>query len=82
MKFSSALVLLSSAAALAAPGTVRRQSATNVLENGSFESGSQGWTLAGGASVVSNSDENKWRFTAPEGTHFAYVYIVLSRSLH
>jgi len=73
MKISSAFVLLGSAAALAAPNAVRRQSPTDVVENGSFEDGNTGWTLSGPASIISNDDTNQWRFTAAEGTHFAYA---------
>lgn len=73
MKLSSALTLLGSAVAFAAPNALRRQSSTDVVENGSFESGTTGWTLTGPASIVSNDDTNQWRFTAAEGTHFAFV---------
>lgn len=78
MKLSSTLMLLGAATtALAAPSSLRRQSSdTNVLENGSFESGATGWILNNGARVVSNSDTNDWRFTAPSGTHFGYASIV------
>jgi hypothetical protein len=74
MKFSSTLALLGATTALAAPSALRRQSGTtNVLENGSFEDGATGWTLDGGAQVLSNDEPNHWNFKAPEGTHFGYV---------
>lgn len=73
MKLSSALALLASAFTLAAPNTVRTQTSTDVVENGSFEDGTTGWTLTGPASIVSNDDTNQWRFTAAEGTNFASV---------
>jgi hypothetical protein len=73
MKLSAALVLLGSATALAAPSALRRKSSTDVVENGSFESGTTGWTLTGPASITSNDDTNQWGFTAAGGTHFAYV---------
>lgn len=59
MKLSSALALLGSAAALAAPSALRRQSSTDVVENRSFESGATGLSLTGPASVVSNDDINQ-----------------------
>lgn len=77
MKLSTPLVLLGSTAALAAPSAVRRQAGTVVNENGSFESGTTGWTLTGPASIVSNEDGNSWGFTATDGSHFAFVLLAL-----
>jgi hypothetical protein len=74
MKFSCTLALLGATTVIAAPSTLRRQSGTtNVVENGSFEDGAIGWTLDGGAQVLSNDESNHWNFKAPEGTHFGYV---------
>ncbi|KAF1922455.1 uncharacterized protein M421DRAFT_78155 [Didymella exigua CBS 183.55] len=73
MKPSSALAFFGSATAFAASNALRRQSSTDVVENGSFEAGTAGWTLTGPASIVSNDDSNEWSFTAAEGTHFALV---------
>ncbi|KAJ8106961.1 hypothetical protein OPT61_g9192 [Boeremia exigua] len=73
MKLSSALALLGSVAVLAAPNALRRQSSTDVVENGSFESGTTGWTLTGPASILSNDDTNRWGFSAAGGTHFALL---------
>lgn len=75
MKLSSTLVLYGSAVALAAPSAERRQALTDVVENGSFETGTTGWTFTGGARIASNSegrDTNPWSFTATDGSNFAY----------
>ncbi|KAL1650540.1 hypothetical protein SLS61_006006 [Didymella pomorum] len=74
MKLSSALALLGSAIALATPNALRRQSPTDVVENGSFDDGNSGWTFPGPASIISNDDTNQWGFTAAEGIHFAFVF--------
>ncbi|OSS53580.1 hypothetical protein B5807_00185 [Epicoccum nigrum] len=74
MKFSCTLALLGATTVIAAPSTLRRQSGTtNVVENGSFEDGATGWTLDGGAQVLSNDESNHWNFKAPEGTHFGLL---------